>query len=211
MKGSSSPKRRAATTSRLPARLVIGLTGPNAAGKGEAARYLASLGFAGHSLSDIIREEAAARGLPPERENLIRLGNELRRTGGPGILAERTLPRLTGRDVVDSIRNPAEVEALRRHPDFVLVAIEAPLATRYERARGRGRPGDGASLDEFAEREERERSRDPLHQQLHRTIEMADAIVENSGTIEDLQRAIDRFLAVRNLGRTESGGGTPPS
>lgn len=192
----------ATTTSRLPARLVVGLTGPNAAGKGEAARYLASLGFASHSLSDVIREEAAARGIPPVRENLIRLGNELRRTGGPAVLAEKILARLTGRDVVDSIRNPAEVEALREHPDFVMLRVDAPLETRYARARQRARPGDGSSLDEFAEREERERSRDPRDQQIHRTTEMADHTVENSGTLEDLHRAIDAFLAARAASRS---------
>jgi dephospho-CoA kinase len=186
---------RGATTSRLPARLVIGLTGPNAAGKGEAARYLASLGFTSHSLSDVIREEAAARGLAPIRENLIRLGNELRRAGGAGVLAERILDRLTGRDVVDSIRNPAEVEVLRRDPGFVMLRIEAPLETRYARAAARARPGDGTTLEEFARREERERSTDPRDQQIHRTIEMAEATVENSGTLEDLQAAINRFLA----------------
>ena len=59
--------------------LVIGLTGPNASGKGEVGDYLAQRGFKLHSLSDIVREEAAAHGLAPEREHLIRIGNELRR------------------------------------------------------------------------------------------------------------------------------------
>ena len=53
--------------------LVLGLTGPNAAGKGELAAYLSEQGFQVHSLSDIVREAAAAEGLPPEREHLIRI------------------------------------------------------------------------------------------------------------------------------------------
>src|SRR5438552_1897783 len=65
---------------------VIGLTGPNAAGKGEAAAYLVRRGYAYHSLSDIVREEAAARGLSHSREDLIRVGNDLRIAGGPGAL-----------------------------------------------------------------------------------------------------------------------------
>ncbi len=66
---------------------IIGLTGPNAAGKGEAARFLREKGYAYHSLSDVVREEATARGLDHSRENLIRVGNELRQTFGAGILA----------------------------------------------------------------------------------------------------------------------------
>ena len=58
--------------------LVLGVTGPNAAGKGEVSAYLRALGFAVHSLSDVVREEARARGFPPEREHLIRIGTELR-------------------------------------------------------------------------------------------------------------------------------------
>ncbi|HXI02572.1 MAG TPA: AAA family ATPase, partial [Candidatus Saccharimonadales bacterium] len=185
------------TENRSKRRIVVGLTGPNAAGKGEAARYLVSLGFTYQSLSDIIREEAAYRKMAPTRENLIRLGNELRRAGGPGVLAERARERLTGRDVVDSIRNPSEVEALRADPDFILLMVDAPLEVRYERARKRGRPGDGASLEEFAAREDREKSRDPLDQQIHRTMEMADARVDNSAGLDRLHRELDAFLARR--------------
>jgi hypothetical protein len=58
---------------------------------------LRDLGFAVHSLSDVVREEAAARGLPPERGHLIEVGNDLRRLFGPGALAERIVPRLAGR------------------------------------------------------------------------------------------------------------------
>lgn len=184
-------------TSSRPRRLVVGLTGPNAAGKGEAANYLVSRGFVYHSLSDIIREEAASRGLPPTRENLIEIGNSLRRSGGAGVLAERTLPRLAGRDVVDSIRNPAEVEALRRDPDFLLLAVDAPLETRWARARARMRPGDGDSLEEFAAREARERGSDPAAQQIHRTIEMADLRVDNSGTLPDLHARVEEALEGR--------------
>ncbi|MDH4197567.1 MAG: AAA family ATPase, partial [Candidatus Aminicenantes bacterium] len=104
-------------TNRPP---LIGLTGTNGAGKGEAAKYLASLGYASYSLSDILREELAARGEAATRDNLIRVGNELRARFGPDILALRTLKKLPpgGRAVIDSIRNAREVAAFRRQPDF---------------------------------------------------------------------------------------------
>ena len=63
--------------------MIIGLTGANASGKGEAAGYLKSKGFAYYSLSDILREEAKLRGIEPSRENLIKLGNELRNIHKP--------------------------------------------------------------------------------------------------------------------------------
>ena len=39
----------------------MGLTGPNASGKGEVALYLGGHGYSLHSLSDVVREEAVRR------------------------------------------------------------------------------------------------------------------------------------------------------
>jgi dephospho-CoA kinase len=174
--------------------LVLGITGPNAAGKGEVSAHLKTRGFDVHSLSDIVREEAAARNLPPEREHLIRIGTLLREQGGLGVLAERLIPRLGARDVVDSIRNPAEVEVLRRVPGFVLVGVDAPAELRYARSRSRARPGDPESLAEFMARERQENSANPAGQQLEATIALADRLVQNSGDLDDLHLAIDELL-----------------
>ena len=190
--------------------MTIGITGPNAAGKGEAAAYLVQKGYTYHSLSDVLREDLELRGVPPTRENLIAIGNELRTLGGPGVLAERILPRLhgalpgqrphgkladlTGRDVVDSIRNPAEVEVLRRLPGFVLIGVDAPLEVRFARAVMRGRAGDGPTLEEFRAKEARENSPDPSRQQLARTFAMADHTLSNEGSLEELHRRVELLL-----------------
>ena len=175
-------------------KLVLGVTGPNAAGKGEVADYFRKRGFAVHSLSDIVREESAARGLPPEREHLIKVGTMLREQGGPGVLAERLIPRLGVKDVVDSIRNPAEVERLRALPGFFLLGIDAPAAMRFARSVSRARPGDPRSLAEFTERERQENSANPAGQQLQATIAMADCVIENDGDLTDLHAKLDGVL-----------------
>ena len=123
---------------------------------------------------DIVREEAAARGLPPEREHLIRVGTLLRQQHGPGVLAERLAPRLGGRDVVDSIRNPAEVARLKDVPGFLLVGVSAPTEVRFARSRRRSRPGDPTTLEEFTAREEQENTANPAGQQLRATFALAD-------------------------------------
>jgi dephospho-CoA kinase len=175
--------------------LVIGLTGPNAAGKGEVAAHLASLEFEVHSLSDVVREEAADRGLAPDRDNLIRIGNELRRQDGPGVLARRILSRLGDRAVVDSIRNPAEVEVLREGlPRFVLLGITAPTEVRFRRSVARGRSGDPGSLEAFQAVERRENAADPAAQQLDATFRLADRSVDNAGDLAALHGEIDRLL-----------------
>jgi dephospho-CoA kinase len=180
--------------------LVLGITGPNAAGKGEVSAYLQTRGLAVHSLSDIVREEAAARGLPPEREHLIRIGTLLREQGGPGVLAQRLLPRLQGWDVVDSIRNPAEVEALRHVSGFVLIGVDAPVELRFARSRARSRPGDPESFAEFAARERQENSANPAGQQLAATFALADRVIDNNGDLGLLHLKVDELL--RALGAT---------
>jgi len=186
-------------TANRPERLasgppLVGLTGPNAAGKGEAAACLVERGYTYHSLSNIVREEATLRGLTHAREDLIRVGNELRSAGGPGVLAERLLGRLSGRDVVDSIRNPQEVAVLRRVPGFVLIGLDAPVEVRFSRAQRRGRLGDGESLEEFRRREEEENTSDPARQQIRATLVLADVLLVNASTLDDLQAAIDRLI-----------------
>ena len=170
--------------------MIIGITGPNAAGKGEVAACLVAKGFAYHSLSDVLRDELDRAGLAPTRENLIACGNRLRAEHGPGALAQRILPRLGARDVVDSIRNPAEVEELRERAGFVLIGVDASIEERFRRAVSRGRPGDGPTFEEFRDREARENSPDPTRQQLARTFAMADHTLANDGTLEDLHRRV---------------------
>lgn len=96
--------------------MIVGLTGKFAAGKGTVADHLVRLGYRYHSLSDVIREDLKARGVAESREALTEAGNRLRREDGPAALAVHILERLKdgGRHIVDSIRNPAEVEVLKQ-------------------------------------------------------------------------------------------------
>jgi len=90
----------------LPIFMIIGLTGKNAAGKGEVANYLKSKGFIYYSLSDVIREEATKRGLDHSRENLINIGNDLREKHAPNYLAQQINEKIkqqTKNFVIDSI------------------------------------------------------------------------------------------------------------
>ncbi len=177
--------------------MIIGLTGKNGSGKTAVAEYLKSRSFEYYSLSDEIREEVRRRGLEITREILINVGNELREKHGPGVLAERILKYLgTDRNyVVDSIRNPQEVDVLRRRNDFTLLAVEADQKTRFERSRARGREDAAQTFQRFVEEEARELdSSNPANQQLHATRLKADVVVNNDGTLDELHRSLDQLL-----------------
>ncbi len=179
--------------------MIIGLTGRNGSGKTEVSNYLRARGFEYYSLSDEIREEISRRGREITREVLIEVGNDLRTRFGAGVLAERILQRL-GRDrnyVIDSIRNPAEVEVLRRRDDFTFISVEADQVLRFERSRARGRESAPQSISQFVADEERELdSADPANQQLLATARLADRVVENNGTVSELHAKLDGLMPI---------------
>lgn len=179
--------------------MIIGLTGKNGSGKGEVARFLQDAGFQYHSLSDILREEIRKKGQRITRERLIETGTRLREKAGLGVLAERTLAKLsTDRNyVVDSIRNPEEVRVLRRRNDFYLIKVTAPRPVRFRRIKARRRESDPRTLRQFIRVEEREfGSRNPAAQQLLKTEKMATLSIDNRGNLKTLREEV-RKAALR--------------
>jgi len=175
--------------------MIIGLTGTNAAGKGEVANYLKLKRFQYLSLSDIVREEADAQGLEHTRENLIKIGNSLREQHGADILAKRTIAKIKeGNVVIDSIRNLAEAKAIKSLKDSILIAVDAPIELRYKRAQERMLDRDKVSFEEFKKLEEAENLKTTTGQQLNLCMGEADRTIINDSTIEELQNKIDELL-----------------
>ena len=176
--------------------MLIGLTGPNGGGKGEVASYLKGKNFDYHSLSDVIRDEIRSRGDEPNRENLIQAGNELRQQFGFAVLAQKILTKIEDgtNTVIDSIRNPAEVEALRAGGHFRLVVVDAAPDIRFQRIQARNRESDPQSYDDFLALEKREAKGDAHAQNLQQVEALADHSIENNSTLDSLHNATDALL-----------------
>jgi len=178
--------------------MIIGLTGPNASGKTVVVDYLKQKGFDTFSLSDIIRDEAKNKGLEQTRENLIEVGNNLRKEFGTEILSKRTVEKIKqsniSNTVVDSIRNPGEIEELKKEENFMLIGVTTDIETRFNRAKERGSARDVETLEEFKALEEKEKEGSKAEQQLNACFDMADKVIENNGTIEELHEKIDKIL-----------------
>ena len=175
----------------------FGLTGRNASGKTTVVDWLVENGYTSTSCSDSIRAHLRSNGIEINRDNLIEGGRELRGAHGPGILAEMLrdehsqAPNL----VIDSIRTPAEVEALQERPDFRLIEIRASREVRWQRLQSRGRAGDPTDWDTFVAQEEAElRATDDSGQALIATAEMADIVIINDGDSEELRKALELLL-----------------
>ncbi len=177
--------------------IIIGLTGENCAGKGTVADYLVKKGFYYYSLSDIIREELVNEGREISREALISKGNDLRRNFGSEILAKRTIDKLEAdrNYVIDSIRNPAEAQALLATGKMTLIYVTAPAEKRFERMKSRRREGDPRSFESFKliDRLELE-GRDQHGQRLAEVFALAAKKVENTADFRELYEAMDAVL-----------------
>jgi dCMP deaminase len=177
--------------------MIIGLTGRNAAGKGMAAEFLKSRGFAYYSLSDVIREEVKSRGLPLTRDALIATGRELRAKHGTGYLAEQILQRLEpGQNyVVDSFRHEDEVAVFRKASEFHLLAVRADPRIRFERIKSRGRESDPQTFEAFLDLEQKEStSLQAEGQNLTATEAVADHAIDNDGPLPDFHAKLAALI-----------------
>lgn len=173
-----------------------------ASGKDSVAAYLQKKGFANHSLSDEIREEAKRKNIKLTRDNLIELGNSLRSRYGPSILADRIRIKLRlspeKNHVVSSIRNPEELRSLQEEKDFVLVRVAADAKRRFGWLHLRNREEDPRTFQELMKKEKLEQSSDPNKQQLHKVVSKAKIVLKNDRTLEELYEKIDKLLSDLN-------------
>jgi len=179
--------------------MIIGLTGPMGSGKTTVVNVLEKLGFRLVTLSDMVREEARRLSIKEERENLMNVGQSLRRKYGPGILAFRALEKVksAGGDkwLIDGIRNPAEVEELRKEPEFILLANTAPEDMIIERIMSRKRSDD--TFDETSIRRKLRREwgegEPPDGQQVGKCVEMADYVFENIMPFDEVEEEFTKL------------------
>ncbi len=184
---------------------LIGLSGTNGAGKDTVAEILAkNHGFLFISMTDMLRDEAIARGLTTDRENLRTISAEWRREHGLGVLVDRAveLYKSKGGDntysglVISSIRNPGEIDSLHTH-DGKLLWVDADVEVRYERIQSRKRSDDPATLEEFVKQQEAEMQ----HSGDEATLSMADVkaradqlFMNDFESVEDLEQAVETSI-----------------
>lgn len=178
--------------------MIIGITGTLGAGKGTIVEYLLKRDFKHYSVRAFLTEEILKRGLEVSRENMVSIGNDLRANFGPGHIIEELYRKAMvagGNAVIESIRCPGEVEALRKKDKFVLFAVDADIEARYSRIWKRASVTDRISFEEFIAAEQREmESSDPYKQNLRKCIDMADHKFKNDWTIEELHGKVGAVL-----------------
>jgi len=178
---------------------VVGITGTIGAGKGTVVEYLTGRkGFTHYPVRGFLIREIEKRGLPVDRDSMVMVANELREQHTPSYIIEALYREAVanGTDaVIESIRTPGEVDALRKVPHFMLLAIDAEPLIRYRRIAHRGSATDNIDFETFLANEAREMdSSDPNHQNIRKCIEMADIAIVNNSSLDDLHQQLHQLF-----------------
>lgn len=177
--------------------MIIGITGTLGAGKGTVVEYLKEKGFKHFSARSFFVEEINKRGLSVNRDTMVEVANDLRAKFGPGYFTQEALKRAgqEGGDVViESIRSIGEAEYLKSQ-GATLWAVDADIHKRYERIAKRQSETDKITFEKFVEDENKEMENpDPTKQNIAAVMHMADAVIMNDGSQEELFAQVEEAL-----------------
>ena len=181
--------------------MIIGLVGTIASGKGTVADYFCKRGFYYYRLSDVLRKKLKEEEKEITRTSLQDKGNELRKKLGNAALAKEAIKEFQDSKVenfvIDGIRNPGEVEELRKVRNFFLIGIDAPVEIRFKRAKERGRESATQSYKVFLEEDKRDKGlNEPKNgQSVSRCLKKANYVIINNKGLEELNEKIEKVYS----------------
>jgi dephospho-CoA kinase len=177
-------------------KIVIGIVGEIASGKGTAAEYLKKkYDGAIFKFSTPLRDVLKRLHLDESRENLQMLSLSLRNCFGDDLFS-----KVIARDaanspanliVTDGIRRPNDIVALAKLSNFHLVAIHADEKTRYERVKARNENANDANKtwEDFQKDAAAE-----TEMTIRDIAAKAEYVISNNGSLEELYQALDEIV-----------------
>ncbi|VVB54303.1 Dephospho-CoA kinase [uncultured archaeon] len=174
--------------------VVVGITGPIAAGKGEICSYLSERYSAStHRFSDVLSDVLVRLHRPIVRKDLQGLGAALRGAFGDDVLVKALKEDVAKDDapvvIVDGVRYKSEADMVKEVGGF-LIFVTAPQNLRWKRASSRGSRGEASiSFDDFKASERRE-----TELGIAGLESVADAVIVNDGSLDDLKGKVDGVL-----------------
>ena len=177
-------------------KIIIGLVGEAAAGKGTVAAFLTEkYGASSHTFSKAMKECVARLYLPLSREVIAKFSTLTREAYGQDLYA-----RVVAKDceadthemiVVDGIRLEADMVALKGFSGFHLIYVTAPVEIRWQRARNRGeKAGESEmSLEDFKKEELL-----PTELAIKGIGQSAEFTVENAGDFAELYSSMTSII-----------------
>ncbi len=177
-------------------KIILGVAGEMASGKGTVAKYLTEeKQGVSYRFSSILRDLVQRLYLDETRENLQTISTAVRENFGQDILCKVICQDVVNDQteiiVIDGVRRIQDVEKLKNLKEFKLIYLEADLEKRFERIKKRGENSDDRTktLEEFKKDHERE-----AEQEIKQLKNEADFIVDNNNSFENLYKQINNLL-----------------
>ena len=213
-------------------RLIIALTGSVGSGSSWVSVFLAKEdGFRVFSISkEILKKEAQEKNedlTKNTRSKLQTIGNNLRKEdikkgNSGGILIRKAMEILEQEKckkpiVICSIKNPSEVDELKKYSSSYVITIDASRNIRWERIRqeqynnnfAQFLDDDNRDKDEGLTIKNKENGRVYYYgQQVQKCVDLADIIIDNDKDFNDSEEIVDKFknkvrqhiIVIRNPG-----------
>ncbi|MCX6800303.1 MAG: AAA family ATPase [Candidatus Falkowbacteria bacterium] len=177
-------------------KIIIGLVGEIASGKGTVANYLIEQHKAvSYRFSTPLRDVLTRMHIELNRANLQDVSTILRERFGQDLLA-KIIAEDVKKDsskiiVVDGIRRLADIKYLQNLPEFKLIYVTADMQLRYERITKRGENTDDITktLEDF--------KKDHLAEtelEIPQVAALANTIISNDNDIKELYKKIDQII-----------------
>jgi dephospho-CoA kinase len=176
---------------------VVGIVGPIGSGKDTAADYIAEkYGYRIFSFRDVVREETEKGGIEPNRENMQKVGRELRDREGENVFSKIILKKIITSNcekaLVKELRTAGDIKTIsdQFRGSMKIIKVTATVQARFERMRTRQRPGDPNTLEEFQRQEKREEELGYT-----KAFNFCDFVVQNNGAKNELLKKIDDVMS----------------
>jgi len=177
-------------------KIIFGLVGPLASGKGTVKQYLIKKYNAEDcKFSTVLRDVLKRISIPVTRENLQNISTVLRETFGEDLLSKSIAKDVSDMEasmiVIDGVRRPSDIKYLTELPNFVLVKIDASPKVRYERLVLRNENGgdDKKTYEQFLKDHQAEADR-----LVPEVMASAKWSINNDGSFDDLYKQIDEIV-----------------
>lgn len=103
------------------------------------------------------------------------------------------------RIIIEGIRNTAEVEYLKKKPNFVLIGVKAKRELRFQRLLKRNKPWDPKTYADFLKVDRRDLGigQKSLGQQVGKCLAYCDYVLTNNKDVRDFERKVRRLINLR--------------
>lgn len=178
-------------------KIIIGLVGTLASGKGAVKKYIIEKYQAQDCrFSTILRDVLNRVNVPISRENLQNVSTVLRKEFGEDLLAKAIANDASNLNsdivVIDGIRRLSDIGHLVDLPNFVLVSVDADPKIRFQRLveRNENAGDDKKTFEQFLLDQNVEADR-----QIPEVIKIAKEKIDNSGDLNGLYKQIDEIIS----------------